>query len=50
MSDIEISDERMRALVCSDSSLQKLTNGAVHNESPVYLQVIWYKQNLYTEV
>lgn len=42
---IEIYDPRMRALVRPDSSLQKVANGAVHSESPVYIKeddsVIW---------
>lgn len=45
MSDIEIYDERMHALIYSDSVLQKLTDGAVHSEGPIYLDeddsVIW---------
>ncbi|OKH52103.1 gluconolactonase [Calothrix sp. HK-06] len=45
MPDIEIYDERMRALVRPDSLLQKLKGGAVHSEGPVYLHeddsVIW---------
>lgn len=45
MSEIEIYDERMRALVSSDSPLEKLASGAVHSEGPVYLHdsdsVIW---------
>lgn len=42
---IEIYDERMRALVRSDASLQKIANGAVHSEGPVYFNeddsVVW---------
>jgi len=42
---IEIYDERMRALVYPSACLQKLANGAVHSEGPVYFQeddsVIW---------
>lgn len=42
---IEIYDERMRMLVRRDASLQKLANGAVHSEGPVYFQeddsVVW---------
>lgn len=42
---IEIYDDRMRALVRPDASLQKVANGAVHSEGPVYFQeddsVVW---------
>jgi gluconolactonase len=42
---IEIYDERMRAIVRPDASLQKLANGAVHSEGPVYFHeddtVVW---------
>lgn len=42
---IEIYDDRMCALVRSDASLQKLANGAVHSEGPVYFyeddSVVW---------
>lgn len=42
---IEIYDERMRALIRPDASLEKLTEGAVHSEGPVYFpeddSVIW---------
>lgn len=33
---IEIYDEQMRQLIRSDASLQKLVDGAVHSEGPVY--------------
>ncbi|MEH2120928.1 SMP-30/gluconolactonase/LRE family protein [Nostoc sp.] len=43
--DIEIYDDRLRAIVSIDASLQKLTNGAVHSEGPVYFHednsVVW---------
>lgn len=35
---IEIYDDRMRGLIRPDASLQKLTDGAVHSEGPVYFQ------------
>ncbi|BAY10000.1 SMP-30/gluconolactonase/LRE family protein [Calothrix sp. NIES-2098] len=42
---IEIYDDRLLALVSIDASLQKLTNGAVHSEGPVYFHeddsVVW---------
>ncbi|MEH2168680.1 MAG: SMP-30/gluconolactonase/LRE family protein [Nostoc sp.] len=42
---IEISDDRICALVRPGASLQKLTNGAVHSEGPVYFHeddsVVW---------
>lgn len=42
---IEIYDDRMHALVRSGASLQKVANGAVHSEGPVYLHednsVVW---------
>ncbi|OUL18264.1 gluconolactonase [Nostoc sp. RF31YmG] len=42
---IEIYDDRLRATVSSDASLQKLANGAVHSEGPVYFHeddsVVW---------
>ena len=42
---IEIYDERMRSLISPDASLQKIANGAVHSEGPVYFQeddsVVW---------
>ena len=42
---IEIYDDRMRALVRPDATLQKLANGAVHSEGPVYFQeddsIVW---------
>ncbi len=42
---IEIYDERMRTLIHPDALLQKLTDGAVHSEGPVYFHedesVIW---------
>ncbi len=42
---IEIYDERMRALVRLDASPEKLANGAVHSEGPVYFHeddsVVW---------
>lgn len=42
---IEIYDDRMRSLICPEASLQKLTDGAVHSEGPVYCReddsIIW---------
>ena len=42
---IEIYDDRMRALIRPEASLQKLADGAVHSEGPVYFQeddsIIW---------
>jgi gluconolactonase len=42
---IKIDDQRMRTLMHPDASLQKLANGAVHSEGPVYFHeddsVIW---------
>lgn len=42
---IEIYDDRMRSLIRPEASLQKLTDGAVHSEGPVYCQeddsIIW---------
>lgn len=42
---IEIYDPRMSRLLHPDSSLQKLANGAVHSEGPVYFQeddsIVW---------
>ncbi len=42
---IEIYDERMCTIVLLDASLQKIANGAVHSEGPVYFyeddSVIW---------
>jgi len=42
---IEIYDDRLRALVRSGASLQKVANGAVHSEGPVYFHeddsVVW---------
>lgn len=42
---IEINDERMSALLRPDASLQKIANGAVWSEGPVYFQeddsVVW---------
>ncbi|QIR35558.1 SMP-30/gluconolactonase/LRE family protein [Tolypothrix sp. PCC 7910] len=42
---IEIYDDRLRAIVATDASLQKLANGAVHSEGPVYFHeddsVVW---------
>jgi len=42
---IEIYDDRMRALVRPGASLQKVANGAVHSEGPVYFHeddsVVW---------
>ncbi|MEH2217733.1 MAG: SMP-30/gluconolactonase/LRE family protein [Nostoc sp.] len=42
---IEIYDDRLRAIVSLDASLQKLANGAVHSEGPVYFHennsVVW---------
>ncbi|MBD2496284.1 SMP-30/gluconolactonase/LRE family protein [Nostoc sp. FACHB-280] len=42
---IEIYDDRLRAIVPTDASLEKLANGAVHSEGPVYIpeddSVIW---------
>lgn len=42
---IEIYDDRMRPLIHPGASLQKLTDGAVHSEGPVYCQeddsIIW---------
>lgn len=35
---IEIYNDRMRQLVRSDASLEKLTDGAVHSEGPVYFE------------
>ena len=45
MPDIEIYDDRLRSLLLPDAQLQKLADGAVHGESPVYFHeddsVIW---------
>ncbi|MEH1836694.1 MAG: SMP-30/gluconolactonase/LRE family protein [Nostoc sp.] len=42
---IEIYDDRLRAIVRSDASLQQLANGAVHSEGPVYFHeddsIVW---------
>lgn len=42
---IEIYDDRLLAILSPDASLQKLANGAVHSEGPVYIQeddsVVW---------
>lgn len=42
---IEIYDDRLRAIVPPETSLQKLANGAAHSEGPVYIQeddsVVW---------
>lgn len=42
---IEIYDDRLKLLLYSDATLQKLTDGAVHGEGPVYFHeddsVIW---------
>ena len=42
---IEIYDDRLRAIIPPDSSLQKLANGAVHSEGPLYFHeddsVVW---------
>jgi gluconolactonase len=42
---IEIYDDRLRAIISPDASLQKLANGAVHSEGPVYFHednsVVW---------
>lgn len=42
---VEIYDDRMRAIAYPDASLQKLANGAVHSEGPVYFHednsVVW---------
>ncbi|ALF52941.1 gluconolactonase [Nostoc piscinale CENA21] len=42
---IEIYDDRLQAIVSTKASLQKLANGAVHSEGPVYIpeddSVIW---------
>ncbi|MCP6758795.1 MAG: SMP-30/gluconolactonase/LRE family protein [Fischerella sp. CENA71] len=42
---VEIYDDRLRAIVSTDASLQKLANGAVHSEGPVYMHeddsVVW---------
>ncbi|BCL39554.1 SMP-30/gluconolactonase/LRE family protein [Nostoc sp. MS1] len=42
---IEIYDDRLLAILSTDASLQKLANGAVHSEGPVYIQednsVVW---------
>ncbi|MBN3906997.1 MAG: SMP-30/gluconolactonase/LRE family protein [Nostoc sp. NMS1] len=42
---IEIYDDRLRAIVSPDASLQKLANGAIHSEGPVYFHednsVVW---------
>ncbi len=42
---IEIYDDRMRALVLPGAPLQKLANGAVHSEGPVYFHeddsIVW---------
>ncbi|MEH2159858.1 MAG: SMP-30/gluconolactonase/LRE family protein [Nostoc sp.] len=42
---IEIYDDRLRAIVSPNASLQKLANGAVHSEGPVYFHeddsVVW---------
>ncbi|WP_427157141.1 SMP-30/gluconolactonase/LRE family protein [Aliinostoc sp. HNIBRCY26] len=42
---VEIYDDRLRAIVPTDASLEKLANGAVHSEGPVYIpeddSVIW---------
>ncbi|MEH2401810.1 SMP-30/gluconolactonase/LRE family protein [Nostoc sp.] len=43
--DIEIYDDRLRAIIPPDASLQKLANGAVHSEGPLYFHeddsVVW---------
>ncbi|BBD60711.1 SMP-30/gluconolaconase/LRE domain-containing protein [Nostoc sp. HK-01] len=43
--DIEIYDDRLRVIVSSEASVQKLANGAVHSEGPVYIHendsVVW---------
>ncbi|MFH7024095.1 MAG: SMP-30/gluconolactonase/LRE family protein [Heteroscytonema crispum UTEX LB 1556] len=42
---IEIYDDRLRAIVPTDALLQKLANGAVHSEGPVYFHeddsIVW---------
>ncbi|MEH1890264.1 MAG: SMP-30/gluconolactonase/LRE family protein [Nostoc sp.] len=42
---IEIYDDRLRAIIPPDASLQKLANGAVHSEGPLYFHeddsVVW---------
>lgn len=42
---IEIYDDRMRALIIADARLEKLADGAVHSEGPVYFpeddSIIW---------
>ncbi|MFB2772034.1 SMP-30/gluconolactonase/LRE family protein [Pelatocladus sp. BLCC-F211] len=42
---VEIYDDRLRVIVSTDASLQKLANGAVHSEGPVYMHeddsVVW---------
>lgn len=42
---IEIYDDRLRAIVRSDASLQQLAKGAVHSEGPVYFHeddsIVW---------
>ncbi|MFB2894861.1 SMP-30/gluconolactonase/LRE family protein [Aerosakkonemataceae cyanobacterium BLCC-F50] len=42
---IEIYDDRMRALIIPDARLEKLANGAIHSEGPVYFpeddSIIW---------
>jgi gluconolactonase len=42
---IEIYDDRLLAIICPEASLQKLANGAVHSEGPVYFHeddsVVW---------
>ncbi|MEH2172229.1 SMP-30/gluconolactonase/LRE family protein [Nostoc sp.] len=42
---IEIYDDRLRAIIRPEASLQKLANGAVHSEGPVYFHeddsVVW---------
>ena len=46
---IEIYDDRMRELVRSGASLQKVANGAVHSEGPVYFHeddsVVWERRS-----
>ncbi|WP_375469847.1 SMP-30/gluconolactonase/LRE family protein [uncultured Nostoc sp.] len=42
---IEIYDDRLRAIIPPDASLQKLANGAVHSEGPLYFHeddsIVW---------
>ncbi|HEY9641532.1 MAG TPA: SMP-30/gluconolactonase/LRE family protein, partial [Coleofasciculaceae cyanobacterium] len=42
---VEVYDHRLRALIHPDASLQKLTDGAIHSEGPVYFQeddsIVW---------